>query len=341
MINRVSPEDGRMLGTSNDYKKLDSWALAYRKARGEEQTYCPARAEKREAMQRHADGEDVPFVRGEPSTPRSMMAELQAAKQASAETLLRTRDQQRLLNGALGAKTRAMHEQHRAQWTALSKDYADRKRQVYETAKETIARSGASITEQYRPTWRDLLRKQWREYRAFDAREKTVAGKIGNALHALTNRAVIDPDNTRGLLSSALNFVVSKAARSDVLDKLHAREKAILKTQERKVLDAVIAKIKADRTAILAKARTSFAAERQALILRQEADRQAMQLAWRDRKADMARAFDTLAREAAAREAAIQELSAEAAVSASPFRKAFNEAGRGPTNDRPKRTRRR
>jgi len=341
VINRVSPEDGRMLGTSNDYKKLDSWALAYRKARGEEQKYCPARAEKRDAMQRKADGEDVPFVRGEPSTPRSMTAELQAARQAKAETLLRARDQQRVLNGALGAQTRAMHEQHGAQWTALSKDYADRKKQAYESAKEMIARGNASITGQYRPTWRELLRKQWREHKAFETREQTVSGKIGNAIHALSNREVVGPENTRGLLSSALNFVVSKAARLDVFDKLHAREKAQLKTQERKALDHTVTQIKADRTAILGSARTAFAAEREALILRQDADRQAMQIAWRDRKADMARAFDTLAREAAAREAALQEHALEPSHSASPFKKAFNAASEGPKSDRPQRRRRR
>ncbi len=73
LINRVSPQDGRMLGTSNDYKKLDAWALAYRQQRGEERVYCPARAEKREAIDRKAEGAEVPFVRGAPSTPRAMV----------------------------------------------------------------------------------------------------------------------------------------------------------------------------------------------------------------------------------------------------------------------------
>lgn len=341
LINRVSPQDGRMLGTSNDYKKLDAWALAYRKARGEDLLYCPARAEKRDAMERRADGEDVPFVRGESPTPRSMMADLEAARLADAQALRRERDRQRVLNGELGAKTRAMHEDHRAGWAALSKAYAGRKAQIYETAQTAITRSRASITEQYRPSWRELLRRQWRQHRVFEENEKTVPGKIGNALRALANRSLVDPEGARGLLSSLLNFAVSKPARSEVHNKLHAREQAQLRAQERKALDQQIHKIKADRAALLARSRLTFAAEREALIAQQASDKQSMQQGWRTRKIEMAISFDTLARNAAAREAAARVRAAEPDHSSSPFQKDFNAAGKGPRNDRPHRTRRR
>lgn len=341
LINRVSPQDGRMLGTSNDYKKLDAWALAYRQQRGEERLYCPARAEKREAIDRKAEGAEVAFVRGAPSTPRAMVAELAAAKEAGRDALRAERTRQSALNGALGAQTRAMHEAHRAAWAALSKGYAHRKSEVYTQAKTRLAAVQGDITTQYRPSWRDLLRRQWQSQKAFDARERSLSGKISNAIQALSQASLEGADGAKGLLSSALNLLVSRAARQKVLDQEHAREKRFLKAQEKAARDRAYVKMKADRTALLAAARAAYAAERAALILRQDADKTAMQTAWRDRKTDMARSFDHLAREAAAREAALAILAQEPERSASPYRKAFNQAGRGPTNDRPKRTRRR
>jgi hypothetical protein len=315
-------------------------ALAYRQQRGEERVYCPARAEKRDAMDRKAEGVEVPFVRGAPSTPRAMVAELAAARAARADALRAERIRQSALNGALGAQTRAMHEAHKSAWAALSKSYAQRKAEVYDHAKNRLAAVQGDITAQYRPSWRDLLRRQWQAQKAFEARERSLSGKISNAIQALSQASLEGADGAKGLLSSALNLLVSRAARQKVLDQEHAREKRFLKAQEKAARDRAYQKMKADRTAVLAAARAAFAAERAALILRQAADKTAMQTAWRDRKADMARAFDHLAREAEAREAAVASLAQEQDRT-SPYRRAFDKAGRGPTNDRPKRTRRR
>lgn len=206
------------------------------------------------------------------------------------------RTRQSTLNGALGAQTRAMHEAHRAAWAALSKGYAQRKSEVYTQAKTRLSAVQGDITTQYRPSWRDLLRRQWQSQKAFDARERSLSGKISNAIQALSQASLEGADGAKGLLSSALNLLVSRAARQKVLDQEHAREKRFLKAQEKAARDRAYVKMKADRTALLAAARAAYAAERAALILRQDADKTAMQTAWRNRKTDMARSFDHLAR---------------------------------------------
>jgi hypothetical protein len=104
-------------------------------------------------------------------------------------------------------------------------------------------------------------------------------------------------------------------------------------------LGTAVAKIKADRSTLVAKERKSYAAQREALILGQDADRKAMQLAWRDRKADMARAFDALKRSATAKPTTGSEIAATELLASLRMRKAFQEAGEGTNSSRRPRVR--
>lgn len=80
IVNRVSPQDGRMLGTSNDRLKLSQWALSYRQMRGQEQ-YCPQRAENwHMRLSRHDDRGRLKLWRARADTPRSMIEDVRAAK---------------------------------------------------------------------------------------------------------------------------------------------------------------------------------------------------------------------------------------------------------------------
>lgn len=328
ILNRVSPDDGRMLGTSNDYRKLDAWALAYRRERGEEHKYCPARAEKADAAQKQREGQKAEFVRGEKSTPRGMEHDFAKAQAANENSAIKERDRQKALSQKLAADTKAMHARHRQEWTILSKRHQERKADIRLQADAAAERARSSVKEQFRPSWRQLFQRQWVERLRFDKREQRLAGKVENAVIALAHRRRVDPDGSRGFLSTLFSYR-SQSARRAALEKLHALEKRELSAEERREVGRAIAGIKEGRTALLGASRSTFNAERAALIERQAIEREQNQEAWTHRKTESRRAFDVICRDRAAREAAKQDQIPEEAVKSDQTRKAFNAASRG------------
>ena len=82
IVNLVHPETGKNLGLSHDRKKLDKWAYAYRRSRGEERMYCPGRSAKHEAIEAKKRGAEVDFVRGDKSQTRWFSGHFNEAKWA-------------------------------------------------------------------------------------------------------------------------------------------------------------------------------------------------------------------------------------------------------------------
>ena len=82
ILNRVSPQDGRMLLNGNDRLKLSQWALGYDQMRGQGR-YCPQRAENWDIrLSRHKDRGKLQYRRAAADTPRSMADDVRVAKEA-------------------------------------------------------------------------------------------------------------------------------------------------------------------------------------------------------------------------------------------------------------------
>jgi len=303
ILNRVSPENGKMLSSSNDFRKLDTWALAYRKERGEEHLYCPARAKKAEAIQRRKDGEEVEFVRGDKATPRSMAKDFNGVKSASNDNVAKAvRDQQKSLNGKLVGAGKDMHKRHSNQWEDLSKNYKAGKTKIYDSADQDIKATILSVREQYRPTWRILYREQWIENKAFERREKHLGGKIENAISAVVHARKLDPDSSKGFMRQAFNFLTSKKARAAALQKLHSIEQRELTSAQREEIGAAIHGLKEARGSSLKVHRSTFNADRVALIERQAQEKSELKKKWSQRSKEQSRAFDRQRRRSQAKE---------------------------------------
>lgn len=286
VVNRVSPEDGRMLSKSNDWKKLDAWALAYRQERGEQDRYCPLRQEKADAIARRKAGErDVPYISAK--APRTVFQKV-AANDNEARKMLA---EQKGLDAALFRQSEGMRQRHSNEWTMLSQRYSAGKAQVKARyagrgAASPFAQARATVRKQFKPAWSDLSRRQFMERREFAKRDKSLGGKISNALAAVRLAEQLEPESTRGVAAKLFNFLLSRDARVTQLDKIHAAEKRELRRMERSAGDEAVQVIRNQQAADHNAHRQGFARDRQVLIDRQAAEKAAMQRQWAQRKVE-------------------------------------------------------
>ena len=291
ILNRVSPEDGRMLTTGNDHLKLSQWALGYRQARGEEH-YCPKRADNWDKRRSHDDPNKLKLWRAEADQPRSMAEDIKKAKTANdpkAENLI-AEFKKKL--GKLSADGKAMKARHSAEWKDLGKSFKERKAQVYKQADNGIKDAIANIKHAHRPKWQDIGRTHSRDRRTFNDREKRVSGKIRNAIDAVIHARRLDPDSSRGFLGGAFNYLTSSKKRGEALEKLHKAQVRELSAAQRAEVGAAINSIKGERSALLTSAEGSFLSERAALIQRQATDKQQLKTAWRRHGEERKSAFE-------------------------------------------------
>ena len=123
LVNRVSPEDGRMLSLSKEKLKLSAWAESYEKARG--QIYCEERVLNNAARAR---GE---FTRAAKEAPRHVFELESDAREASAgdpKGFQALRAAEREKDRLLSRKGFAQTKRHRAQWQDLLASHEARTR---------------------------------------------------------------------------------------------------------------------------------------------------------------------------------------------------------------------
>lgn len=260
ILNRVHPETGKMLTTSNDRLELSKWANAYERERG--RIVTPKREEKRQLreqfdqVQRQAYAQEK-RAQAEQAKPKTKAAQLAQAGQ----------DQK---------------ARHRTEWDNLSASYKAAKDQAFAARRLEIARAVALHKDECKPIWREYFREQRKEEAAFTRREKTLSGVISNALDATTHQRVSGQLGNRGTLSATFSNVFSSQARKAAFEARQSMTRQELAGRLKSILDREVEGIKQQRTAGLAAARSSFDQARIALIARQDAERQQIRDQWRD-----------------------------------------------------------
>lgn len=326
ILNRVSPEDGKMLTKSNDFRKLESWALDYRIERGEELLYCPARVKKAEAIQQKKDGQKVDFVRGDKNLSRQ---QIEAAKGLSANDndTRSIKDVQNRKDADLAAYGKKMHSRHSNEWEMLSQRYQAQKAQVMGklgNGKTPYQQAAADVRAQFKPLWSELGKQQWQETKDFERREKRLGGKFENALKALKIDKDLGEENSRGIMSKGFNFALSSKARAAALQKLHSAQKRNLSAAQNAEIGAAISGVKKDQAASMKSHRATFSGDRQGLIGKQAAERADLQRKWGKRKIERNRAFEILRK----KETLKKEAKATPEATRGQQRAQFNKAAR-------------
>lgn len=327
VVNRVDPENGKMLDLWNYQKKLSKWAMSYEEQRG--QIFCDQRVEnwkKREAGQtvnadkdqawhEHDDAKQLDPVN---DNDRAQILADQKAKDAE-----------------LAGVGQKMHSRHSAEWDAYSRDYKDSKAQIFDKKKGRTAfqRARADVQDQFKPLRSQLGRQQWQERKAFEKKETRIAGKLENALAAVRHARRLNPDSSKGFMTSAFNFLTSKKARGDALDQLHRAQWRQLNSGQKAQVDVAIRKLKEDQQSALAAFRQDFGSRRQMLKDKQDAERTALQRKWRDRKIERQRA----AKVATAKEDIKKQADPTTEATQARANPAFKKAATGRTRQRTRR----
>lgn len=278
LINRVHPEDGRMLSSSKEKLNLSRWAEAYEKERGK--IYCDERVANNEARDR---GE---YTRSSKDQHRRLFSEVKDGLELSNDNHTAAeciRKQQREIDAALAAKGRRLSEKHRAEWQTLHKEHNMRTAQMFERARGISAHMAQKIKDAYQPARDELNRKHGDERQLFEMREQKLTGRIHNTIEVIRGRPESSKAVEQTRVGDLFRLIASKGERHRALMQLQANDRRNLRRDEQAKAEIAKARIKEVSRIKRAQNSVDFLASRRKLIRAQEQDRKALQQEWRDR----------------------------------------------------------
>lgn len=284
VINRVSPENGKMLDLWNYQKRLSKWAMSYEQERG--QIYCDKRVEN---WKRRDLGETFSAER---DAPYHLKDQAQALGQSNDNDIQKMKAAQKGKDAELAAFGTLMHSRHSAEWKAYSRDYADGKKAIFNRglSPTPFQQAAADVKADHKPLRSEIGKRQYREIKDFERNEKRLLGKLENAITAVSAAKSLGAEQG-GRSSGLFNFLISSKARRAELDKVHRIEWRKANAAQKADIGAAINRLKADQQSALARHRQQFESRRQLLKDKQDAEKAELQRKWRNRKEERARAF--------------------------------------------------
>lgn len=273
-INTVHPEHGIRLPSSNNYRKLQRWALAYSKAHGTDH-HTPAREEN---VQARRQGEYVKH----PDRPHRKAFEQQRSLNAS----LGSEERAKLILKEQKAKDRAVYEAGRALKQTLAVErqgiearYLKAIAQSARLRRRDDNRAKADIREQFRPVWRELADKQVREAEIFETLERSLFGRTKNILKAVRETG-LDKDSN---LARAFRVISSSDNRRDRLERSQERERGAVQAQVDQALADSVRSSRAMDEERCSDARAEFKSDMEGVRVKREQALSDHGAAWRQR----------------------------------------------------------
>jgi hypothetical protein len=284
VVNRVHPETGKALHLHKNADALRDWAVEYERERG--QIVSPERARKADARRQAEEtrrdfaaattlaaahpaqpafGAVAPAPAPAPPPPPGPAAKPERPKSRAA---------------MLAEHQAAMKERHKEEWRQLAAANKAR-REGIRGERIDFKAIAAEHRAETRPLWVELGKAQAAERRAWRDREKRLGGIIKNAIDVIRGQQIRGVGDDLGFLAMCFNFVVSKEARRAAFDERQKDAKAQLAAQLSAGLVGKFDAAKGARAGKYADARTVYAADRLALIERQDGERGKVREAWK------------------------------------------------------------
>ena len=288
MLNRISPENGKMLSSSKEKLNLSKWAEAYEREGGK--IYCQERVENN-AMR--ANGE---YVRGRPDKPRQMF-EMEQPLQAGANDNDRAKvmlDQQRRKDAALALRGRNMSRLHRSAWDRLAEGHRQRKAALARQLQSGINKAKSEIREGFRPQWRKLRQVQESERMTFEELETSFFGRASNMAKAMRLSSEEIGGEKTGIISRTFRILTNAGERKAYFEAAQKRARTALQRQQADRLREAIKSLEDVQRVKLANNRAVFEEKRRELAMHQRAEREALRQDWKTRTKDRAAAIQTI-----------------------------------------------
>ena len=271
VVNRVHPEHGVMLPSSNDFLRLSRWSEKFERDHGG--LVVDQRAVNNEARDKGQK------VYGEKRKARDVYELEQHARDNHPEAL-KLQSEQRTKDAALARKSEQTRARCKQEWSALEATHRQRLADLSEATAKDINTENRTIQTAFSERWKDLHLRQKLDVDVFEEREGSLLGQAGNALKQLAS------------LQGPVNVLWSQGARIEAFHKKQRREKLELDRAERKARREATARIRRQQDAKRTEIGLRYRLDREETILRHQMEKAAIRSAWKTRVTDRQRAWE-------------------------------------------------
>lgn len=284
LINRVSPDDGRLLSSSNEKLKLSAWAEHYEKERGE--VLCEARVinnDRRQNQQYTRDDSHRPYHIHEVEISNDNKPGFGQAKR-----------QQIAKDAALAADGNGREQRRREAWESMEARHAATLESMENDEQRSIWASENETAASYRPHYEDLHRRHAEQMEAFESNEDRFLGRVKNAFRSVNWREVMRAEDRPEKLKEAYGAFSSSGARLEAIRRAQEAEREALRRQEIAVQQERADAIRRQTELVRKDQLALFEAERQSAILTQKLEDAAARSEWQKRNEDRRAAYERL-----------------------------------------------
>lgn len=294
LINRVSPENGKHLSSSNDRLKLSKWAENYERETGD--ILCENRVINN-AMRAKGN-----YVKGARDIARHIFEKMPKAANDN-DYAAGVIAAQRAKDHALAQTGRDQAKGHVQAWVACEARHEAMKTALARKLTADIAKAKAGVLEEFRPAWRDLNREQASERRTFDALEESFFGRASNIVRTVQLTAQdIGADRSR-VITRSFRILTNAGERKVYFEAAQERAQKALEARQAEKVAQAAAPLKSQYSASETSARAAYLEERQALVKSQQDERAGLKDAWKARNLEREAVFTELEAKSAQRQA--------------------------------------
>ena len=271
VVNRVHPEHGVMLPSSDDFLKLSRWAQKFQHEHGDSST--PQREINNEARDKGQK------VYADKRKARDVYELEQDARDNHPEAL-KVQKGQGNKDAALARQSAETRTRCRQEWKTLETTHRQRLRELEEATAKEINTETRAIQVAFAERWKELHHRQRSDVETFEKRENTLIGQASNALKQLAS------------LKSPVNVLWSQGARAEAFRQKQRREKLGVDRAERKAKRETKARIQRHQRAKKVQIGLRYQLDRAETILRHQMEKAAIRSAWKTRVTDRTRAWE-------------------------------------------------
>lgn len=276
LVNRVHPNDGRVLSSSFEKLKASKWAQKYEEQRGK--IYCEQRVINNAARDR---GE---YTRGQKDQPR-VVHDIAASSANDNERKQKLLEEHRRQAHALKEAERRLKDRHAQAWAQLQQRHRQMVKLIAEKTRQVIGRNQQQIRDRFRPLWEYQHHEHQAELRAFELREARALGRMKNAFKSIDFRSLIGQDRQGDdgkarTIAEAFKMLGDAGARLQVLKRQQEAAKQLLESRQRREELAAAKQRRAEQQKYLGENRRRFEAERSSLVLTQSMEKAKLKAQW-------------------------------------------------------------